>query len=119
MSNHYTAVPHSYLDECEDLTDEEFGRLMRALLRFSISGEPMTLSGNERYFAKRMMRQEEINNGKYAEISALRSEAGRRGAVKRWQTHVLRSGAMAPDGKNGSTDTETETGTDTEFFTGE
>ena len=69
MANNYTAVPHAYLDECADLSDEEFGRLMRALLRYSRDGEAMELSGNERFFARRMMNQEDINRRRYADKS--------------------------------------------------
>lgn len=83
--NSYTAVPHTYLDECEELTDEEFGRLMRALLRYSMRGEPMVLSGNERFFARRMMNQEDVNAKKYMDVSQKRAEAGRKGAEARWQ----------------------------------
>ena len=85
MANNYCAVPHVYLDECEALTDEEFGRLMRALLRYSRSGEVIDLGGNERFFAKRMMNQEDANTRHYAEISEKRREAGRLGALARWQ----------------------------------
>lgn len=86
--NHYTAVPHAYLEECEDLTDEEFGRLMRALLRYSARGEPMLLEGNERFFARRMMNQEDVNATKYAEVSEKRSQAGKKGAEARWQKYA-------------------------------
>ena len=84
MANNYCAVPHVYLDECEALTDAEFGRLLRALLRYSRSGEVIDLDGNERFFAKRMMNQEDMFNERYAAISAKRSEAGRLGALSRW-----------------------------------
>ncbi len=84
MANNYCAVPHVYLDECEALTDEEFGRLMRALLRYSRSGEGIELAGNERFFARRLMNQEDVNAAHYADISAKRREAGRLGALSRW-----------------------------------
>ena len=84
MANNYCAVPHVYLDECEALTDEEFGRLMRSLLRYSRDGEAIELAGNERFFARRMMNQEDVNAARYADISAKRSEAGRLGALARW-----------------------------------
>ena len=38
MARDYTAVPWEYLDEMEELTDEEFGRLIRALLLYSQRG---------------------------------------------------------------------------------
>ena len=84
MANNYCAVPHIYLEECEALTDEEFGRLMRALLRYSSTGEAIDLEGNERFFARRMMVQEDVNTAHYAAVSEKRREAGRLGAISRW-----------------------------------
>ena len=100
MANNYTAVPHAYLDECADLSDEEFGRLMRALLRYSRDGETMELSGNERFFARRMMNQEDVNAAHYYSLSEKRREAGRLGAAARWHLSYLPNGS---DGRNAST----------------
>ena len=69
MAKDYTAIPHAYLEECEALTDAEFGGLIRALLRYSRSGEPIEAEGNARFFAKRMMNQEDINRRRYADKS--------------------------------------------------
>jgi len=84
MGKNYTAIPHVYLEECAELSDEEFGRLMRALLRFSIDGTPMDLPGNERFLARRMMNQERIHAEKYAQTVRRRSELGRAAAEARW-----------------------------------
>ena len=100
MANKYTAVPHAYLDECADLSDEEFGRLMRALLRYSRDGEVMELSGNERFFARRMMNQEDVNAAHYLSLSEKRREAGRLGAAARWHLPDLPYGS---DGRNAGT----------------
>ena len=100
MANNYTAVPHAYLDECQDLSDAEFGRLMRALLRYSRDGEAMELSGNERFFARRMMNQEDVNAAHYYSLSEKRREAGRLGAAARWHLPDLPYGS---DGRNAST----------------
>lgn len=86
MANNYTAVPHAYLDECADLSDEEFGRLMRALLRYSRDGEAMELSGNERFFARRMMNQEDVNAAHYEEAAMRRSLKARNAALARWMS---------------------------------
>ena len=93
----YAAVPHEYFEEMADLTDEEFGRLIRALLRYSMTGEQSDLAGNERYFFKRVINQEERHQKHYEELSAIRSEAGRRGAAARWGG----DGKMAKDSKSG------------------
>ena len=101
MANNYTAVPHAYLDECQDLSDAEFGRLMRALLRYSRDGEAMALSGNERFFARRMMNQEDVNREHYDTLLEKRREAGRLGAAARWHLPDLPDGS---DGKDASTE---------------
>ncbi len=103
MARTYAAVPHEYYEEMADLTDEEFGRLIRALLRYSMTGEQSDLPGNERYFFKRVTNQEVRHQKHYEEVSAIRSEAGRRGAAARWGT----DGKMATDNKHGKNETNT------------
>ena len=38
---------HSYFKKCEKLTDQELGRLFRALMKYSITGERQELAGRE------------------------------------------------------------------------
>ncbi len=117
MGKNYTAIPHVYLEECAELSDEEFGRLMRALLRFSIDGTPMELPGNERFLARRMMNQERIHAEKYEQTIRRRSEAGRAAAAARWHSASACGGspADAPDaGKDTDTVADTVTGTEKE-----
>ena len=68
MAKDYTAIPHAYLEECEALTDAEFGALIRALLRYSRTGEVIEPEGNARFFARRMMNQEDINRRRYSMV---------------------------------------------------
>ena len=98
MARNYAALPYDYLEEMEALNDAEFGRLTRALLAYSMTGEQIALCGNERFYAKRVMSQEDRFKASYEEVSVVRSEAGKAGAAARWQ--------------NG-TETNTETNTDT------
>ena len=84
MANNYTAVPHAYLDECAELTDAEFGHLLRALLRYSRDGEYMDLQGNERFFARRFMNQEDILNERYEKAVARRLASAKIAAMARW-----------------------------------
>ena len=86
MANNYCAVPHIYLDECAVLTDEEFGRLMRALLRYSSAGEAIDLDGNERFFARRMMVQEDVFNEHYETVRKRRLESAKLAARMRWHS---------------------------------
>lgn len=122
MARNYAALPYEYLEEMEALNDEEFGRLMRALLLYSATGEPMRLAGNERFYAKRIMAQEDRFRDSYDEISSARSEAGKAGAAARWANgkngkgmfaNGKNSKAIAANGKNGNTETETYTETNT------
>lgn len=84
MANNYCAVPHIYLDECAVLSDAEFGRLMRALLRYSSTGEAIELDGNERFFARRMMVQEDVFNDRYETGRKRRLECAKMAARIRW-----------------------------------
>lgn len=96
MKRTYAAVPHEYYDEMAELTDEEFGRLIRALLWYSMEGEEVDLPGNERYFWRRVVNREQGLQQHYEELAAVRSEAGKKGALARWG-----NGKMANDSKYG------------------
>lgn len=113
MARNYAALPHDYLEEMQELNDAEFGRLTRALLIYSMTGEPIALSGNERFYAKRVMSQEDRFQESYIETSDKRREAGKKGAAKRWDSKY--GNAILPlanDSKNGNTETNTKTNTD-------
>lgn len=112
MARNYAALPFDYLKEMEALNDAEFGRLTRALLVYSMTGEKIALCGNERFYANRVMAQEDRFKASYAEISDARSEAGKAGAAARWQNG---KGGFA-NGKNGNTETKTNTDTDTNIL---
>ena len=113
MARNYVALPYEYLEELDALNDAEFGRLTRALLKYSMTGEPIALCGNERFYAKRLMKQEDRFKANYDEISDARSEAGKKGAASRWQNDGKNGKAMANNGKNGNTETNTETDNNT------
>lgn len=97
MARNYAALPYDYLEEMEALNDAEFGRLTRALLAYSMTGEQIALCGNERFYAKRVMAQEDRFKASYDGISATRSEAGKAGAVARWQNskRIFANGKIA------------------------
>ena len=75
----YAALPHEYLDEMEALTDAEFGRLTRALLKYSMVGEPIALCGNERFYAKRVMNREDRYIREYESMLERNRENGKKG----------------------------------------
>ena len=117
MARNYAALPFDYLEEMEALNDAEFGRLTRALLAYSMTGEKIALCGNERFYANRVMAQADRFKASYAEISDARSEAGKAGAAVRWQNGKAipangKNGKAIPaNGKNGNTETDTNTET--------
>lgn len=121
MARNYAALPYDYLEEMDALNDAEFGRLTRALLVYSMTGEQIALCGNERFFVKRMMAQEDRFKASYEDIATTRSEAGKAGAAARWQNgkRIFANGknskAMSANGKNGNTETKTETNTETDI----
>ena len=112
MARNYAAIPYDYGREMSRLSDAEFGRLVRALLKYSETGEPIDLRGNESYFTERVMMQEDRFRESYDDLSKTRSDAGKAGASKRWQTMANDGKRWQTDGKNGNTETETKTETD-------
>ena len=122
MARNYAALPHEYGREMEALSDAEFGRLCRALLEYSENGTPIALNGNERFYANRVMMQEDRFQESYS--TDARRDAGRRGAEARWNgkdgkailPYSKNGKAIWPyskNGKNGYTETETKTNTET------
>lgn len=50
MARDYTPVPFEFLEEMDGLSDEEYGRLIRGMQRYSMTGEEPELEGTERLF---------------------------------------------------------------------
>lgn len=114
MERTYAVLPHEYLEEMDCLGDAEFGRLTRALIKYSVTGELPALSGNERFFWKRVQACEDRFQLHFAEAREKRAASGIKGASARWQkmakdgnaiTAMAKDGnainEMASDGKNG------------------
>ena len=88
----YAPLPYEYLDEMEELNDAEFGRLARALLKYSMTGELIALSGNERFYARRVMNRE----NRYRESFEQKREAGAKGGSKNKQPQADESNCKQP-----------------------
>lgn len=58
MAKKYVALMFDYLEEMEALSDAEFGRLCRLLLKYGITGKEEQATGNERFYLKRVYEQE-------------------------------------------------------------
>lgn len=54
MKPNYTPIPHEFLEEMAELSDAEYGRLIRWGQEYMIRGTTTQLSGNERFYAKRL-----------------------------------------------------------------
>ena len=84
MSRDYTAVPHEYLEEMDILSDAEFGRLIRALLAYSMTGEERELSGGEKAHWKRVRNRENRYQESFADNEKGKTERARNAAKARW-----------------------------------
>lgn len=83
MARNYAAIPHDYLEEMADLNDAEFGRLMRAVLKYSRTGETVALSGNERFLYRRAIMQEDRFQESYKKTSDKNRRNGEQGGRPR------------------------------------
>ena len=84
MSRDYTAVPHEYLEEMDILSDAEFGRLIRALLEYSMTGEEKELSGGEKAHWKRVRNRENRYQEGFENNEKVKTERARSAAKARW-----------------------------------
>ena len=70
MAREYVPLPIEYLEEMAPLTDEDFGRLVRALLLYAKDGTPVDLEGDCRFYCTRVMNKDKH----YAERAAEEEE---------------------------------------------
>ena len=63
----YVPLPMEYLEEMKPLSDEDFGRLVRALLLHARDGVPVELDGDCRFYCARVMNKDRYYAGKFAE----------------------------------------------------
>ena len=54
MARDYTPLPFEFLEEMDILSDEEYGRLVRHMQAYSMTGEDQAPEGQERFFWKRV-----------------------------------------------------------------
>lgn len=77
----YMPLPYEYLDGLQELTDEEFGQLIRWLLEYDIFGIPPenNLSGSVKCVASLCKARLDIFNKSYDETCRKNSENGKKG----------------------------------------
>lgn len=95
MSLEYFPCYHSYRKKCEKLTDQELGRLFRALMLFSETGEQQELAGRESiafdFIAEDITRAKEayeVKCQKNAENAAKRHQQSDANASERYQSQA-------------------------------
>lgn len=74
-----TDIPNEYLEEMDCLSDAEFGRLIRGLLQYSITGVEPDLKGTERLFWKTVRNREDRFAEAYTQRCATQKENGKKG----------------------------------------
>lgn len=126
MGREYTAVPHEYLEEMDCLSDAEYGRLIRALQYFSMTGEEQTLSGGEKAHWKRVRNREKRYQESFDDQKKAKAERAKNAAKARWgnaqasssmHKHAQASSSTLSNAKNAKTNTESESNTETKDIT--
>ena len=84
MARSFTPIPNEYLEEMEKLTDEQFGRLMRACVAYNTTGDFPRLNDPEDFYRLRCKNRLDRYKAEYEQRMAQRSEAGRKAAEARW-----------------------------------
>ena len=74
MARDYICLYHSYLDAIQALGDAERGRLLTAMLEYSITGEAPQLSGNERFLFPMIKAQIDRDRSRYDAICQKNSD---------------------------------------------
>lgn len=110
MARDYTPVPFEFLEEMDGLSDEEYGRLIRGMQRYSMTGEEPELEGTERLFWKRCRNTIDRYAASYDSLCAARAESGKKGGRPKKQLVFEESKAK----QNNLSETKTETKTNTE-----
>ena len=86
MARDYTPIPFEFLDELDGLSDEEYGRLIRAMQKYSIDGNEPEISGTERLFWKRCKNTVDRYKASYEIRCASNAENGAKGGRPKKRT---------------------------------
>lgn len=109
----YTALPFEYLEEMDVLSDAEYGRLIRALQEYSMSGQEPELNGTEKVYWKRVRNRENRYREGFEDQDRAKSERALKAANARWSNakDANACASNASNAKNAKTKTNTETKT--------
>lgn len=79
MARYYASVLHEYAEDMGELSDSEFGRLIRGLLQYSSTGVEPKFNGNEKHYWRRVKRVEDEHKASYQNTCATNRENGKKG----------------------------------------
>lgn len=115
MSREYTAVPHEYLEEMDCLSDAEYGRLIRGLQMYSITGEEPKFCGQEKVYWKRVRNRENRYQESFGEQEKAKTERAKNAANARWSNakNANACTSIPSNAKNANTNTNTKTKSNT------
>ena len=88
----------SIKEPVSEMSDDDAGKLLKAILAYQ-TGDEVVLDGLLKVIFLQVKQQIDYANKSYEERSAVRSEAGKKGAEARWQTMANDGKRMAKDGK--------------------
>lgn len=111
----YTALPFEYLEEMDVLSDAEYGRLIRALQEYSMSGQEPELNGTEKVYWKRVRNRENRYREGFEDQDRAKSERALKAANARWSNakDANACASITSNAKNAKTNTETKANTKT------
>lgn len=111
----YTALPFEYLEEMDVLSDAEYGRLIRALQEYSMSGQEPELNGTEKVYWKRVRNRENRYRECFEDQDRAKSERALKAANARWSNakDANACASIVSNAKNAKTKANTETKTNT------
>lgn len=109
----YTALPFEYLEEMDVLSDAEYGRLIRALQEYSMSGQEPELNGTEKVYWKRVRNRENRYREGFEDQDRAKSERALKAANARWSNakDANACASITSNAKDAKTKANTETKT--------
>lgn len=90
MAREYMCLYHSYLETASELSDEEFGRLIRASLEYSRDGTARPLTGNEKILYPTFRWQIDKDKDYFEDIGKKRKSAGSAGGKSKAKQTVAK-----------------------------
>lgn len=84
MARYYATILHEYAEDMGELSDSEFGRLIRGLLQYSITGVEPKFNGNEKHYWRRVKRVEDEHKASYESLCVVnRENASKKGKSRK------------------------------------